>query len=208
MANAVDKEQIEMLSKWWSNYGKGILLAIVLALFVVFGWRYWNEYKVNHQTAASGVYQGIFAAAEARDFASIDKSVSLLKEKYSDTPYAAFGAMMAARLDVDANRIPAALDQLHWVIENAKVKSFKQIARLSMARILVSQKKYDAAQLMLATLDDPSFKAYVDDVRGQLNVDKGDLSAAKLAFQSAKLGFQDANMTDALVNMQLNAIER
>lgn len=208
MANAVDKEQIKMLADWWKNYGRSIAWGVVVALVLVFGFKFWNQHKMQHRLDASASYQALLSAAQSHEINAAALQLEQLQQKYADTPYAAIGAMLTARLYVEAQQPDKAAEQLTWVINNSSVKSFKQLARINEGRLLIAQKKYDAAELVLTNLDDPAFKAFVDDLRGQLYMAKGDIAHAKQAFDSARQAFQEANITDALVTMQLNSLAR
>ena len=55
--NMSDKEQIDMLKKWWTNYGKSILIAIIVGLLLGYGWNYYRTHQATTREQASLIYQ-------------------------------------------------------------------------------------------------------------------------------------------------------
>lgn len=206
MVNAVDKEQIQMLSDWWKTYGRSIVIAIILGLMIVFGWRYWIQYKENYRSQASNLYRSLFSAVLSKQAVVMNDQLNQLKAKYSRTPYASMGAMLVARSDVESHDLAKALTELNWVVENSKANSLRQLARLSAGQILLSQKHYPEAEKILQTVDDKTFQALINNLLGQVYLAEGDSVKAKQFFQSAKAGFQAAGINDMLIEMQLSAI--
>ena len=203
MANAVDKEQIAMLSKWWHDYGRGILIAIIIGLIVGFGWKFWSHRRDQHKAKASQSYQVLFQLSALKDTKGMQKQLALLKKDYSDTPYASLGAMIVARVDVQASNYKDALTQLNWVIKHSKVKSFKQIGQIRAARILLNQKQYSRALLKLKPLNDKSFQPMVDSVKGDIYTAEGKNAQAEKAYSAAQKGYQAENLQSPFLNMKL-----
>jgi len=52
-----DREQIDMLKKWWKDYGQSIAIAIMVGLVLSFGWRYWRAHQQQQVEQASSLYQ-------------------------------------------------------------------------------------------------------------------------------------------------------
>lgn len=206
MANAVDKEQIEMLSHWWKSYGKGIFFAIIIGLIIGFGWRYWYHKKANYKAEASMVYQGVLNATAAKQPKSASSLLTTLKKKYGDTPYASLGALLVAGNDANANQLDQALVQYKWVTSHSKVSSFKQIARIDAARILLAQKQYDKALAELTSVSDKTYLPLVNSIKGQIYLAQGDKAQAKKAFSSAKAGFQTSGIENPFIGMRLASV--
>jgi predicted negative regulator of RcsB-dependent stress response len=207
MANAIDKDQIEWLKTWWKSYGKSIAWGVLVACALVFSWKGYQMYHDRHLLAASGHYQHVMFAAREKDGDQLQREVSILQQRYSETPYAALASLMSARVSAENKQYDQAITVLSWVINESPIKSFQQMARIAQARIQIERGDYAAAKLNLDSLDDPAFKAYVEDLRGVMEAKQGHTDAARAAFSSAKQAFQEANLTDALVDMQLHSLQ-
>src|SRR3990167_5890237 len=103
-ADMTEKEQIEALGRWWHHYGKNILYAVIIGLFFGFGWRYWQNVRVQYLENASMHYHQLLSADKEKDYTTVKSTAALLKEKFSKTPYASMGALIAAKEAVDANQ--------------------------------------------------------------------------------------------------------
>ncbi|OGO95181.1 MAG: hypothetical protein A3F10_01045 [Coxiella sp. RIFCSPHIGHO2_12_FULL_42_15] len=206
MANAVDKEQIEMLSRWWNTYGKGIVIAILVALVLSLGWRYWVQSKENHRAKASLIYQALLSSAMVKKPSEMSLQLTELKTKFADTPYAGLGALLMARFDVEAKKYSEALTQLNWVIYSTNLNEFRQLARLGAAQILLEQKQWLQAQQMLQTVDDKTYQSLVDNLLGQIFMAQNEPEKARQAFVKAKAGFQQAGLSTSVIDMELNTV--
>lgn len=201
--NMTDKEQIELFKQWWKQYGKGIACAVVLGLLIGFGWRYWREYQVAQTDKAALVYQELRLALSKKETQKAKTLSETLIHDYQRTPYAVFGAFFQAQQAVRANQLNAAFVQLDWVVENSRVDSFKQIARLRAARVLLADKKQQAALDFLKVIDDASYEPLVEKVRGDIELAMGHQQAAQAHYEAAQNGFSAVNVDDPFLDMQL-----
>ena len=83
-----------------------------------------------------------------------------------------------------------AIDLLGAVVANSKVPAFKQIAKIRIARLLVSQKSFDQALNELSVVDDNAYMTIVNELKGDIFVAKGEYQQAmnsyKMAIEEAK----------------------
>ena len=203
MANAVDKEQIDMLKKWWDDYGRVITLAIAVGLLIGFGWKYWHQRKVQNKQTASIEYTQLQVAAIKHDNKLTLALAKRIKEAYKDTTYASFAALFAAQADVNEKKYEAALTELKWAMSTSKVAAVREVARLRAARVLLAEKKPDAALLLLKTVDEASYQPMNDLIKGEIYMAKGDKGKARSFFTSAKAEFQKAGVTNPFINILL-----
>lgn len=203
MAHAHDKEQIEMLAKWWRDYGRGILVAIIIGLIVGLGWKYWRDHKQAHQANASREYMVLLEYSFANKPVSVEAELIKIKRDYSDTPYAALSSLMVAGNQVTQGKLDQAIKNLQWVTKHSKVNSFKQIAAINLARILVSQKKYPQALEMLDHQYDKSFAPMVLTVKGDIYQAQGNKQKAFDAYSQAQKSYQASGLQDPFLAMKL-----
>ena len=202
--NMSDSEQVEMIKKWWKDYGKAIAIAVAIGLVVGFGWRYWHKYKLEQAQSASLLYQQLSAADYQKQPKVAKTFAERLMKNYSRSPYATFAALWTAKQDVQKNNLAAALANCQWILKNSHVRSLKQIARIRAARILLAQKKPKDAMSILNKVDDKTFKPLIENVKGDIHNAMGNGKAAQKAYQAAKVGMSSSiATTDPLLDMKL-----
>jgi len=198
-----DKEQIELIKKWWRQYGVVVTIAVVIGLAIGFGWRYWHRHKIVKAEEASVIYSQMQNAAAENKFDVAQALATRLMDEYRSTPYASLGALLWARDAVLQNKLKLADEKLAWVIKNGKMESLKQIARLRAARILAAQKHYQSALNVLKTTDDPTYQSLIDSVKGDIYSILGKKRLAKKSYQAAKAGFEASGIIDPFLNMKM-----
>ena len=202
-SNTTDQEQVEMLKKWWKDYGKGIMIAIVIGLAVGFGWRYWHQQQIQHSEQASIAYQSMMVADVEKQPKVAQKYADQLLKDFRDTSYASMAGLFLARTAVQQNKLPDALARLQEVINKGKVASIKQIARIRAARVLLAQKKLAEALAVLSTVDDKTFEPLIENVKGDIFQAQGKGAAARKSYEAAKTGLSTIGINNPILVMKL-----
>ena len=52
-----EKEQIEQIRNWWSEYGGYIIFGVAAGALLLFGWNYYQDSQLNKQLEASALYE-------------------------------------------------------------------------------------------------------------------------------------------------------
>lgn len=204
MANAIDKEQIEMLSEWWNDYGKTLVVAVIIGLVLGFGWRFWNNHEAQNAQQASLIYAQLENAAMAHDASVTTQLTTNLVNDYGKTAYASMASLISARMNVEKNDLASALMQTTWVVNNGSDNVFKQIARINAARILLAQNKFDQALNELSTINEKSLTPMVESVKGDIYTASKKPDLAKVAYQKAQAGFDAAAVPAPLLKLLIN----
>ena len=176
-----DEEQLERLKEWWGEYGKAIILGIVIALVSVFGWRYWQQRQLDIGYQAATIYQRLLSSSAEKKSDAVIQQGKYLMEHYDGTPYAVLASLLLAKNSVDNNKLDEAKGHFQWVLDNANYPAFKQLARLRMARILLQQDKPEQAMKLVNIVDDKSYQAYVDNIKGDSYLAQTEKAKAKQA---------------------------
>ncbi len=204
-----EEEQLEMLKRWWRDYGKIVLAVIVLAVGGYFGFTNWQANKKAQAEAASVLYTNLIqVASPASGQALTDESrttaktlAQQLKDGRRTSLYAHNAALLLARLAVEEGNLDQAVAELRWVLANKPDLATEQITRLRLARVLISQANYTDAETLLTNPVD-AFKAEYAEARGDLARARGDLDAARTAYQQA-LADTDAQQQERSMLLQL-----
>ncbi|MCG6898663.1 MAG: tetratricopeptide repeat protein [Gammaproteobacteria bacterium] len=185
-AHLTDDEKLAEVKKWWGENGGSIITGVVLGLAVLFGGKAWFAYQERNAETASNIYTTLMTALEGGDEQVVNERAAMLISDYSSTPYAALAALALARINIEADELEAAQSRLQWVMDNSDSDTMRDTARLRMARVLVAMGNLDAATSLLdqATTGTPFDPLYTE-VRGDIDVARGDRVAANKAYQAA-----------------------
>lgn len=194
-----DEEQAAAVKKFVKSYGLSIVLGVLIAIGVGFGWRYWQNYKASRAFIASDLYTTM--QAQPNNNTKLGKQ---LMDNYAATPYGALAALTLAKENVTKKDYAAAEKNLQWVIKNASAKSLQQIGRLRLARVLIELKKPQQALSTLNEVNDPAFTAMINDVRGDANVALKKVAIARTDYNKALAAFSTNNPARANTLMKLS----
>lgn len=196
-----EEEQVEALKKWWKENGRSVIGGLVLGLGAVFGWKMWVDYRTDIANQASARFEQLNQSLTASALGAAGGQAESLINDYQGTAYAVFAAMDLARIKLEQGDAEGAVAQLKWALDNSGQRSFRQIIRLRMARILVGNGQLDEAAALIEAGDSDSFGGEIAEVRGDIARARGDVAAARLAYQDA-LANQVSNPND--VQMKLD----
>lgn len=205
MSDYADQEALDLLKKWWREYGKIALVAILIGLAIGFGWRYWRAHQVAQAERASLIYQQAQWALTQQRWSEAEALWKSLMKQYAQTPYASLAAGFLAQRDVSQNRLAAAVSDLQWVIQHARSASVKQIARLRGARVLLAEAQPQAALVLLKTVDDPTYQPLIDSVKGDIYRTQGQTALAAASYAAAQQGFAAHGITDPVFNLSASS---
>ena len=181
-----EDQQIEAIKKWWKENGVSLLLGLGIGVGALLGWREYLAYQTDHSAEASDLYQAVQTrvASNSLDDAHVNKA-DVIRNDYSDTPYAALVSMAQAKYEYEKGDAEAALMHLRWASEHAKEVDVQHVANLRLARILLAQKKYDEAESILLADHPAGFSAGYEELKGDLYVAKGEIAQARVAYDKA-----------------------
>jgi len=198
-----EKEQLEVIKKWWHEYGKWIAMAVVVGALLGVGWRYFHGITIRRLENASQIYQSVLDADQQSQFNTSQNGATILMKNFAHTPYAGLSALLWAKEAVAKNQLDVALSKLTWVIDHASSFRQKQIARILAARILLSQNKTPEAASVLTIVNDKDFLPLIHWVRGDIASKMGQSTLAKTDYQRAKNALSDMPFAQEILSKQL-----
>lgn len=188
MAYDSDHEQVEALKTWWSENGTSVLVGVVLGIGGLVGWRAWVAYQENQARAASTYYAAMFEAAAASNEEAVLTNTQTLINEYASTPYAALAALELAKTRAGSDDLEAAAEQLRWAIDHARQDTIRDVAKIRLARVLVTQDKHDEALALLVEPLPAAYTGLAEEIRGDVYVAKGEIDKARAAYERAIAG--------------------
>lgn len=188
-----EEEQLEVLKRWWKDYGRTVVIAVLIAVVGYFAYTTWKDQKRQKAENASAVYEQLLKLANAEpgktlsdsDKATITHLAGELKDGDSKSMYAHSAAFFLAKLAVQDNKFDVAAAELKWVLSAKPDAATAQLARLRLARVLTAQKIYADALAQLSPEPAAAFMSEYAEARGDILKLQGDLDAARTAFEKA-----------------------
>lgn len=197
-----EEEQVEQLKKWVKEYGVTVLVGIGLALVLVSGWHYWQDYRNKILYHASGVYGEMLTARAQNNADATDEQANKLMTHYKKTPYAQMASLMLARDAANKKNYDEAIKDLNWVMDNSKEAGIREIARLRAARVLIAQNKAQDALDLLKKTEDKTFVGLADAIKGDAYVALNNPTEAKTAYQQALQEIPNVNTAMPTLQMK------
>ncbi len=190
-----DEEKAEALKAWWRSNGTSVVAGIALTIGGMFGWNYYQENKLTSAEGASKIYSQL-----NKDDADPAAIVEKLNNEYGSSVYASLAALNAAKSSCEDNKTDACIELLKTATESSQ-DSIANIAKIRLARTLVSTGKLDEAQNILSANMPKAYESLISELNG-------DIHYAKKEFKQAREAYDKAINSAGSVNTQLLQMKR
>jgi predicted negative regulator of RcsB-dependent stress response len=189
-----DEEQIDRFKGFLKTYGNAIVIGILLALIIFFGWQYWQKKQAVERFNLATQYQQVvdsskrLAAAPDNQPARTQyfSQADALVKTNPDSAHALQTHFLSAKIAAGKGDYATAEKQLLVATKsNVKDEGLKQLAWLRLAYMQMAQGKHDAALASLKQVTDAAFLPSANEAKGDVLVQKNDLAGAKTAYQAA-----------------------
>lgn len=147
-----EEEQAEILREWWQKNGWTLLVAIILGVVALLGWRQWSASQESRAENASVVYERMHQAMQSAGagengeaLAAAREQADRLVDEYPRTVYGAQARLALARMAVMEEDYAEAADQLRAVVERSPTPALEYTARIRLARVLLQQGEAEQA---------------------------------------------------------------
>lgn len=180
-----EQEQISQLKHWWEQYGNLVTWVLLAVAVAVVAYQGWNWYQRKQSLEASVVYGALQKAAAEKDIKKARDAAGELLEKYSGTAYAALGALVSAKVQVEGGDLKTARAQLAWAAGNAKTPELRDLARLRLAAVLLDDQAPEEALKQLEQAPTAPFAPRFAELRGDILAIQGKRAEARSAYQAA-----------------------
>lgn len=178
-------EQSEQVRKWLRENGLSIVVGVVLALALIFGWRQWQAHRAGHHAEAAEQYAALEASLAANNDGEVDRAVNALEKDFADTPYAALGAAARANVAVGQGKLDDARKALQWAVEHSPTAALHSIYQLRLARVELAQNQAQQALGLIETVPGNDYRATREELRGDALLKLGRDNDARSAYANA-----------------------
>lgn len=183
---ATEEEQVEQIKKIWREYGVKFIAIIIIFLGIGYGWRYFQQYRLDQREQASVIYQAMMVGSDKpSQKENVKKDALKLKKDFSFTPYASFAALLLAKQAVAEGDFKQAKEELIWTLNHAKLAAVKQLAQLRLASVNLALGDTDAALKALSPVVSASFKPAIAELKGDIKLAIHKPAEANKAFSEA-----------------------
>ena len=182
-----EKEQIEQMRSWWSEYGGYVIGGLGLGIAMIAGWNYYQGAKLDAQLEGSALYESLANHVVSGSLEAAEEVADQLATDYAETSYAAQAQLAMARMYMDQNRDQDAADALSGVIDGDADEEVKLVARARLARVLLYQGRTQDVVDLLEDHSSPAFAAIYNELLGDAYHELGRIEDAQLAYQKVLL---------------------
>lgn len=199
-----EEQQVEAIKKWWKKNGMSTVGAVLIGISIVVGGRMWMAQQDSHAEVASAKYDTMVSAlSQGMNDIALEQSSSLIGQ-FSDTPYASLAALSSAKIKLAQGESLAARTHLQWVMNKADSNELKQIARIRLARVMLSDGDHQQALALLGQVDSGSFVSSFEGLRGDIYLAMDQHDKAKSAYTLALNAAGKGSGNQDLLKMKLD----
>ena len=186
-------------------------LIVFLSAVVIIGIGYFvisNQIDKQKNEEAAVIYEdleGLFKLG-AEDSERIDEILENLLINYRSTGYTQLALLNKASLDANNNKLQESLENFKMLINITDGRNgnkiYNKMARISAARILLSQNQYDEALNMIEMFSTDSNNGYIHELIGDILVKQNKIELARVQYQMASDKYSD-EMSKSIISMKM-----
>ena len=196
-----EEEEVEGLKAWWKENGRFVVTAALLGLGSVVGWNVWQDHRQGRAEQASQMYDELTEAAFLARHDDVLARSGLLIEQFPRSGYATLAALIGATSAVAQERFQEAVTRLEWVVRHASRDTYRDLARIRLARVRIDEGAWDAALEALDAMTSASFAATAGELRGDVHLARGEREEARAAYREVLSG--EAALPGSLVRVRM-----
>ena len=201
-----EDEQLDAIKRWWKRYNGVVTVAISVVLLVISGFKYWNFHQEKITQQASGTYERMMVAFSNEDNKAVRGYANQLVTDYGKTVYADAARLTLAKHYVVREQFDKARDELSYVALHTKMPALKYIAKLRLARLWLQQNEHVKALHQLETIQDPTYAAIVNELKGDIYAAQGQNKKAVSFYRHALKEVHAKGMNNPFLDMKANEL--
>lgn len=204
MAAYTDQDEVEKLKAWWKEYGTALVIGVLVGLALLFGNKYWTQYKEQQRLAASDLYAEVLTQMQNGKLDAMRPNAEKLIAEYDGTPYAGMAALLLARVSFDAKDAASTIKHLEWASKHATDPAVEHAARLRLGRFRLAGNELDAALAVVPKKLPAGFEAEYLELKGDVYVAQSKTDDARKAYEEALKSLSAESPQRRLITMKLD----
>lgn len=193
-----EDEQAEQIKKWLRENGPQIIAGIVLGLSAIWGFDYYKNYQFDQSIEARTHYLSIKGNTD-----NAEQILRTLQNSHADSAYTQQAILMMAKHETDRGNYQEALNYLLPLTSHEQAL-IAHSAKLRAANVYLQIQDYDQALSLLTDTSNTTFNALYNNTKGDIYLEKGDITAAKKHYQLALDQLPTSSDFNNLIRIKLN----
>tara|TARA_B100001778_G_scaffold57816_3_gene44671 strand:+ start:45 stop:689 length:645 start_codon:yes stop_codon:yes gene_type:complete len=196
------------LLKFLEKNKKIIILVLVMIVSAIIFFIASNQIEKKKNEEASVIYGSFLdeISSEEPDTNLLNNILKNLQENYVNSGYTQIALLNMASLDAKNNNFDEALKNFKSLVEITNGfngnKIFNKIARVSAARILLSEEKYDEALNMIENFSSTSTNGYIHELTGDILYKQNKTDLALIQYEMASEKYND-DTSKSIISMKI-----
>jgi predicted negative regulator of RcsB-dependent stress response len=179
-----EEQQVQAIKSYWSENGSAIIAGLVVGFSGFIGFNLYQDYKLEQEMLLSDSYQSIIESVDKNPEQFASKGQEFIASN-GNTSYAALTALALAKEAAAKKDWASAEKHLQEAIKAAPSEGMKGVANLRLARVQIQLGQIDQALSSLAQPMPASFKASMEETKGDAYLQQGKKEQARTAYQAA-----------------------
>ena len=196
------------LLKFLEKNKKIIILVLVIIVSAIIFFIASNQIEKKKNEEASVIYGSFLdeISSEEPDTYLLNNILKNLQENYVNSGYTQIALLNMASLDAKNNNFDESLKNFKSLVEITNGfngnKIFNKIARVSAARILLSEEKYDEALNMIENFSSTSTNGYIHELTGDILYKQNKTDLALIQYEMASEKYND-DTSKSIISMKI-----
>ena len=200
-------EQGERVKSWLRENGSAIVMGLVLAFGLMFGFKQWQAWQTSKRQQASAEYQVLSSLISENNMDAAVTNYQVLKSDFPKSAYTPMAALIMAKARMSAGQTDLAIADLKFAMEHGQPEPLKVIARERLARLQLSQGNADEAlKLIDSAPSSVGFEAQFAEIRGDVHAARGETDQAVENYQAALDALEEGVGNRDLLTMKIQAL--
>lgn len=180
-----ESEQVDRIRQWWKQNGAWIIVGIGGGILALAGWNWWQNYQLQRAEQASAIFSVVAEAGMEGRIDEVRLGLERLEAGHGSSPYLHHGRLVLAGALVRSGDSAGAIRLLEQVMDGARDPELKSVARLRLARVLLSTGESERALGLARGIETGAFAAPFLELKGDALLVRGDPAGASEAYRQA-----------------------
>jgi len=179
-----EEQQVDAIKGFWKENGNAVIAGLVLGFAGFIGFNYYKDAQLANEISTSDAYQNVMESA-GKDAKAFTESGAKFIAENKGSSYASLTALALAKEAATHKDWSQVAKHLSTAIESATDQGIKAIASVRLARVQIQLEQYTEALATLSVVLPESFKATVEETKGDAYFKQGKTELARNAYQAA-----------------------
>lgn len=194
--------------KFLDKYKKIIVAIFILVILAITFFIISNQIEKQNNEEASVLYSEWLEelSNENPNLDNLNTILNQLLEDYKNTGYTKLALLSKANMDAKSNEFNQALENFNILIDLTNGfggnKIFNKMARVSAARILLAQDRYEEALKMVDTYSSSGTNGYIHELTGDILVKQNKNNLAITQYELAAAKYSDET-SKSIISMKI-----